>query len=88
MNRKTHELKLNYEFQKPILDGDKPFEVRFNDRGFQKGDYVRFHVHEGRKNVKEPIEANLYEITYVLSGWHIEPGYVVFGIRLVKEGGK
>ena len=84
--RKTHEIKLNYEFQKPILDGDKTFEVRYNDRGYQKGDYVKFHVHEGRRIIHEPIEEKLYEITYVLSGWHIEHGYVVFGIKQVEDG--
>ena len=80
--RRIHELKLSIEFQDVILSGEKPFEVRYNDRGFQKGDYVKFHVTE-RKNVIEPIESKMYEITYVLSGWHIETGYVVFGIREV-----
>ncbi len=83
---KVHKIKLNYEFQEPILSGEKTFEVRYNDRGYQKGDFVEFHVAEGRKNVYEPIESRVYRITYVLSGWHIEPGYVVFGIKEVKDG--
>ena len=83
MNR-THELKLNREFQEPVLNGEKTFEVRFNDRGFQKGDYVKFWVTD-RRNVVEPLDEKVFEITYVLSGWHIEPNYVVFGIKELKE---
>lgn len=82
--RKIHKLKVNWEFQEPILSGEKPFEVRYNDRGYQKGDLVEFHVHEGRKNVHEPLDGKLFEITYVLSGWHIEQGYVVFGMKPVE----
>lgn len=83
--RKTHEIKLSKEFQYPIICGDKTFEVRYNDRGYQKGDYVKFHVVD-RENVVEPIENMLFEITYVLSGWHIEQDYVVFGIKQIKGG--
>ena len=81
--RRTHEIKLSREFQDSVLSGDKSFEVRFNDRGYQKGDYVKFWVTD-RKNVDEPLDEKLFEITYVLSGWHIEPNYVVFGIRPVE----
>lgn len=80
--KRTHEIKLSREFQDAIISGDKTFEVRYNDRGYQKGDYVKFHVTD-RKNWNEPLDEKMYEITYVLSGWHIEPDYVVFGIREV-----
>lgn len=82
---KTHEIKLMREFQEAVLSGDKSFEVRNNDRGYQKGDFVKFHVTD-RVNVKEPLDDVLFKITYVLSGWHIEPGYVVFGIKMVDGG--
>jgi len=72
------------EFQDAILNREKTFEVRENDRGYQKGDYVKFYV-TNRRNVDEPLDHKVYEITYVLSGWHIEPGYVVFGIQEVTE---
>ena len=81
--RKTHEIKLAQEYQDAVLCGDKTFEVRYNDRGYQKGDFVKFHI-VNRKNVIEPLEKKLFEITYVLSGWHIDPDYVVFGIREVE----
>ena len=85
--RKTHEIKLNYEFQDAVLSGEKCFEVRLNDRGYQKGDLVKFNVND-RRNVVEPLDNKLFEITYVLSGWHIEEGYVVFGIKPIMENEK
>lgn len=35
--------------------------------------------------VKHPITDKVYEITYVLNGWGLKNGYVVFGIREVKN---
>lgn len=76
----THEIKVEYDFQEPILNGDKCFEVRYNDRGYQKGDKIKFKV-KNRKNVVEPLDDKIFEITYVLSGWGIKEDFVVFGIR-------
>lgn len=76
----THEIKLDYTFQDAVLSGEKNFEVRYNDRGYQKGDLVKFKLNN-RKNVEEPIDGKLFEITYVLSGWGIKEDYVVFGIK-------
>lgn len=83
MRPKVHELKLLYTFESDILDGLKTFEVRENDRGFQKGDIVTFKVVDTRPNpsLNHPIEGKAYEITYVLNGWGIKNGYVVFGIK-------
>lgn len=83
MERKLHELKLLWTFEIDILDGSKTFEVRENDRGFQKGDIVRFKVVDTRSmpSLNHPIEKKEYEITYVLNGWGIKNGYVVFGIK-------
>jgi Domain of unknown function (DUF3850) len=36
----THELKILPQFYERVKDGSKTFEVRKNDRGFQKGDFV------------------------------------------------
>ncbi len=82
--RKTHEIKLSREFQDAVLSGEKSFEVRFNDRGYQKGDLIKFNVTD-RRNCVEPLDDKVFEITYVLSGWHIEQDYVVFGIKPFQE---
>ena len=38
----THELKIQKQWADAKLAGEKPFEIRRNDRGFQKGDTVRY----------------------------------------------
>lgn len=40
----THELKIQKQWADAKLAGEKPFEIRLNDRGFQKGDTVRYKV--------------------------------------------
>jgi hypothetical protein len=37
----THELKTWPAYFQPVWDRDKTFEVRYDDRGFQRGDAVR-----------------------------------------------
>ncbi len=85
-----HELKILSSFVRPILDGSKTFEIRENDRGFQKGDRVQFKVVSDdwtRKNssIVREFEQKVFEITYVINGWGLKDGYVVFGIREVEE---
>ena len=41
---KTHKIKIDEEFADAVLCGDKNFEIRKNDRGYQKGDHVIFDV--------------------------------------------
>lgn len=88
---KTHDLKLNTEFCDAVLSGEKTFEVRKNDRGFQTGDLIRFiptdgtsyHSSDGtvREHAQHEISGHTYKITYILNGWGIKNGYVVLGIR-------
>ena len=33
-----HNLKLNIEFCDDVLSGNKNFEIRYNDKGYQTGD--------------------------------------------------
>lgn len=51
----THTLKLNEEFADAVYSGDKNFEVRYNDRGFQKGDEVKFEVTDGFSRVSHSL---------------------------------
>lgn len=78
-----HYIKIRQSFADAVYSGEKTFEVRKNDRGYQKGDTVRFTVLKDDENIKvidHPLCKKKYIITYVLSGWGIEEGYVVFGI--------
>lgn len=82
---KTHKIKLLLNLCDDVLSGDKNFEIRENDRGYQKGDRVVFQPYDPSDPfIKHPISDKVYEITYVLNGWGIQNGYVVFGIREAK----
>ena len=82
----THSIKIRESFANAVNTGEKTFEVRKNDRGYQKGDIIKFTVlydSDGCEMIDHPLSMKKYEITYVLSGWGIEDGYVVFGIKQV-----
>lgn len=91
---KTHNLKLSIEFCDAVQSGEKTFEVRKNDRGFQTGDLIRFIPTDGtsyrssdgtvREHAKHEISGHTYKITYILNGWGIKNGYVVMGIKEIK----
>lgn len=80
---KIHEIKLSEEFAEEVLSGQKSFEIRFNDRGYQKGDLVKFKVVDsiGIPHVFHPLNDKLFEITYVLSGCGLKESYVAFSIK-------
>lgn len=79
---KQHNLKILENFADDVLIGYKTFEVRENDRGFQKGDIVKFTcIDKNGMQLEHLINDKVYEITYVLNGWGIKNGYVVFGIK-------
>ena len=80
-----HEIKLQKEFADAVLSGEKCFEVRYNDRGYQKGDKIKFKVMDGSLTQYHPLNEQIFEITYVLSGWGIKEDYVVFGIKQIEE---
>ncbi len=82
---KTHEIKILEDFADAVYYREKCFEIRFNDRGYQKGDHVKFVViNIDDEVIEHPLSYVEYVITYVLNGFGLKDGYVVFGIR---EGG-
>lgn len=86
---KVHELKLHKQFEPDVWKGDKQFEIRKNDRDYQVGDHIHFHVVDDRGNAwNSLLQGITFEITYVLSGWGLEPGYVALGIREIEQNDK
>lgn len=88
-----HKIKILEQFADEIISGNKNFEIRKNDRGYQKGDLIWFEVadeygnrRDGKRYTKHPLHDKLYEITYVLSGWGIEKDYVVLAIKQKEKG--
>lgn len=74
---KIHKIKILPCFADDIFSGEKTFEIRENDRGYQKGDIILFHTSDGSEH---KINAAKYRIAYVLSGYGLKNGYVVLGL--------
>ncbi len=78
----THIIKLDLSFASAVILGQKNFEIRKNDRNYQTGDLLKFSVIDKNGNkLKSSLEQKEFEITYVLSGWGLNPGVVALGIR-------
>lgn len=79
---KTHNLKLRMDFCDDVLRGKKTFEIRYNDRGYQTGDLIKFKAVDNKGNyIPNIIENRFYKITYILSGWGLKNSYVALGIK-------
>lgn len=83
---KIHELKVWEEFFWEVYTGNKPFEIRKNDKRFQVGDFVKlceFH-NETQEYGKHEIVAM---ISYILHGgqFGLEKGYVCLGLSFDKN---
>ena len=83
-----HDIKIKQCYLIHILEGNKTFEVRKNDRDYQVGDLVRFlPLQDDNYNaysVKQEIPD--FKITYVTS-FGCQEGYVVLGIQAAYEAG-
>jgi hypothetical protein len=90
----VHTLKCWPEFFDAIERGEKTFEIRKNDRGFQRGDHLillkfdpktsSYVSPDGapRSNARKAA-AILVEVTYVLSGFAVEPGFVSMAVKVL-----
>jgi hypothetical protein len=84
-----HILKVQPPYFEAILDGSKPFEVRRNDRAYQRGDTLLLWETQGLRDLRRDEPASYHRtvtkvVTYVYSGdprfGGIEPGHVVLGL--------
>lgn len=73
-----HVLKIEKEYMRAKIFGDKSFEIRNNDRGFQKGDTITY------TDTKPPFLEydGTFEITYV-TGFEQKQNWVVFGDKRI-----
>lgn len=78
-----HVIKIQKEYAEAVFLGEKTFEVRNNDRGYQKGDLVEFQVMDGAmERPTHPLNDMTFEITYVLGSFiGLASNYVAFAIR-------
>lgn len=91
---RVHELKTLPDYFEAVAQGDKKFEVRRNDRGFQAGDSVILRENDPRA-VNDPYREWLEgysgrtihaRISYVLAGgaFGIQAGHCVLALTDVK----
>ena len=77
-----HEVKLLSMFYQDVIEGKKPFEIRFNDRNYKKDDEIVFnewrdHDYTGRKC--SAIIKDVFDISILMSG------YVAFTFELLDK---
>lgn len=89
----THRLRTWPEFFAAVLSGEKPFELRLNDRKFQVGDLLILEEYEPFKEGSTKYTGRKCErkITYVLEGvggatkeplLGLARGYAVLGLTI------
>lgn len=78
---KLHNLKIKAVYASAKLRGDKPFEIRLNDRDFNVGDIVNYTCIDS-SIFNEKISNKLYCITYITT-FEQKDGYVVFAEKEV-----
>lgn len=83
---RTHIVKITLDAADWVITGEKNFEIRENDRLYQRGDFVRFvAVNKDGSKISHLINELEYEITFVISSYGLKEGYVVFGIKEGKQ---
>ena len=75
--QKYHDLKILAEYARPKLDGNKPFEIRQNDRNYEVGDIIHYKVIDDEK-LNEFFLMKFFKITYI-TDYKQQCGFVVFG---------
>lgn len=88
---KVHKVKICEPYADAVLSGEKNFEIVYNDRGYQKGDRLKFTVIDDagyQRIFSHGLNDKEYEITYVHSGLGMANNYVALAIKAVKGGDK
>jgi len=75
---REHTLKSYTDFYLPMVDGTKPFDIRYNDRGFQKGDTIVYREWDPNKNEFTGATCRML-VTYVMT-YGLSPNYVALGL--------
>ncbi|MDB1613993.1 DUF3850 domain-containing protein [Enterococcus faecalis] len=72
-----HELKILPEYFEAVVSGNKRFEIRKNDRNYQKGDILRLNEYQDGQYTGD---VHVAEITYI-TNYAQQAGYIVLGIK-------
>jgi hypothetical protein len=83
-----HTLKTVSPYWELLISGEKTFEIRYDDRCFQKGDILELKHWSTENSCFFSADAPLlYEVTMVCH-YCQKRGWCVLGIKKLKEGGK
>ncbi len=84
----VHEVKLDIAYVDAVRCGDKPFEIRYNDRGYQKGDKLVLRPWCSINHCYDTDSLKIRaDITYVTT-YGQKDGWCVLGIRVTNNKGK
>ena len=72
----THELKILPEYFEQVIAGNKPFEIRRNDRYYRVGDKLLLKEWDNKYTGRQ----TLWNITYI-TNYAQKENYVVIGMR-------
>lgn len=73
-----HKLKILPEYFKAVSSGEKKFEIRRNDRGFNVGDFLILREYTN----KYTGNWGVFKITYILADPEfLKPGYAALSIK-------
>lgn len=78
--RKLHNIKLEQQYVKPIVEKEKTFEIRYNDRDYKVGDIIRFKPTTDNY-YGDLIKNQFYVITYMFNDFGLDENYAVFSFK-------
>ena len=88
----VHELKTWPEYFEQVKNGNKPFDVRKNDRYFSEGDELLLKEYVPKGYYEDGLNDDKYtgrilhrKVSYILQGsqFGIQEGFVVMGLQVV-----
>lgn len=83
---KLHQLKIKAQYFFSIRYKYKTFELRKDDRDYEKWDTIHFVKEDRSDFISDP--NNIYIITYILRNckeYGLEDGYCILGIKRLEE---
>ena len=81
----VHKLKVWSEFMDDLINGNKTFEIRLNDRNFQVGDTLLLQEYDNENKVYLS-RSLIVKVTYMLNDSKfdaIKKGFVVMGFAII-----
>jgi len=72
-----HDLSMNENYLKNLINGSKKADIIFNDRDFQVGDCIRYRQIEYNET-----HFYYFKITHIHSGYGLKNGYICVSLEM------